>query len=118
MTLRESIYAALIAGSPAVRVYPNILPPNPLLPASVFTLVSRVDEENLDGTDADLTNAHIQVDVYAQTQNEADAVAELIRARMLAASDFAAWSAGGFDAFEDDTLLYRVMREFSVWKNQ
>lgn len=117
MTLRESIFAAMISGSPAVRVYPNILPPNPLLPASIFTMVSRVDEETIDGADAGLTNAHIQIDVYAKTQIEADVVADIIRMRMLAASDFASWSAGGFDAFEEDTLLYRVMREFSVWKN-
>ena len=118
MTLRESIYAALSAGSPPLRVYPGLLPQNPALPAVVYTIVFRHDEEDLAGNDCNLTNAQVQTDCYSTTENEADATAATVRELMRSAADFKTVTLpGGFDEHETDTQLYRVMREFSVWKN-
>jgi hypothetical protein len=117
MTLRESIYSALTAGSPPLRVYAGLLPQKPVLPAVVYTIVFRHDEEDLAGNDCDLTNAHVQTDSYSTTEKEADATAATVRELMRSASDFNTFTLpGGLDEHETDTELYRVMREYSVWK--
>lgn len=118
MTLTESVYAAFVAGSPNLRVYPEVLPQAPLLPASVYTLIYLQEEEGIGGEDLGLVNAHLQVDTYALTQSQADSVADLARSQLKASSDLQVNTVGGLWGYEPDTRLYRVMREYSVWKNQ
>lgn len=117
MTLSESIFSALVAGSPNTRVYPDLLPQNPLLPASVYTAIFLDNEEDLAGNDCGLVNAHVQIDSYALTRAAADGLADFVRDQILAAGDLQVRTVGGFWAYEDDTKRYRTMREYSIWKN-
>jgi hypothetical protein len=117
MTLTESVYAAFVAGSPNLRVYPEVLPQKPLLPASVYTLIYLQEEEGIGGEDLGLVNAHLQVDTYALTQAEADSVSSLARSQLRASTDLQVNTSGGLWGYEADTRLYRVMREYSIWKN-
>jgi Protein of unknown function (DUF3168) len=116
VTIRENIFATLSSGSPTLRVYPGALPPAPVLPACVATIILSLPEEDLAGEDCNLENVHLQVDVYSKTQLEADSIAEQVRQAMLASTTFASKTTGGFDTYEPDTQLYRVMKEFSIWQ--
>ena len=119
MTLAESIFSAFIAGSPNFRVYPDQLPQVPLLPASVYTIIATAEEQDLTGAVNGLVNAHVQVDTYAATRLDAESVSYLGRSQLLAAPDMQVWITNdGMWGFETDTRLHRVMREYSIWKNQ
>lgn len=115
MSLRESVYNTLVAGSPPMAVYWQVLKLGTDVPAVVFLIIFRQPEEGLSGEDCYLLHAHVQVDCYALSQRTADEMAGDVRRLMLDADDFAAKTVGGFDDYEDDTRRYRSTQEFSVW---
>lgn len=118
MTIRESVFSALTSASPSFRVYPNIRKQGSPLPAVVVTFIYRTDEEDLASNDLALANVHVQTDAYSTLVNEADAIATQVRALMLSAPDFRCITrTSGVDEYEDDTGLYRVRSEFSIWKS-
>lgn len=62
----------------STRVYPNLLPQNPTLPALVY---QRIDErrENAMGADPGVVRARVQVSAWAQTYTAARGAAEEVR---------------------------------------
>lgn len=114
MTLEEAIEAALTGDSPPLRVYPDVLPSKVFYPASVYTVIFSQEQEDLTGNDNHLTLATVQIDTYATTRKEANAVSLHLRALMRGSSVFTASSGPAQNISEVDTRLYRRSRDFSV----
>lgn len=72
---------ATIAALVGTRMYPSLLPQNPTLPALTYQQVSGVREVILDGP-VDLVPFRIQVDCYAWTTLERDALAKAVRLKL------------------------------------
>lgn len=88
------------------------------LPYVVFTFASSDVANVLDGPPV-ANNTRLQVDVYAATAADADAVMDAVTTAMQAAADagdprnYAIGSPA--DEPDPDTRLFRLMIEFSVW---
>jgi hypothetical protein len=116
MTLQEAVYAALSSGSPTVKVWPGAIPEGQDPNAVVYTVIFSKDEQDLAGEDCGLTNAHVQIDSYSTSLATSEANSLLMRDRIRASTVMQVSDAGApGDDYEDDTKLYRRMREFSVW---
>jgi len=90
-------------------------------PFIVFTVLSPQAIDSVDGINL-LTNARLQIDSYAADKDAATTIALNVRLQM---GGFAGESAGiriarclgprtGFATYEQETRLYREMREFSL----
>lgn len=66
------------------------------------------------GGPSDVQNTRIQVDAYAKDYPTAESIAAAASAAILGAA-LQATRIGVQDFFEDDTQLYRVSQDFSVW---
>jgi len=106
----------LSAASPSGKVYEGIRPQSSGVPALTFIVASRNPDEHLRG-DSSLLNARVQVDAWAKHAKEAEQLANEARLLMLGSSVLQATTVSGFDDFEEDTKLYRVSQDFSVWLN-
>lgn len=119
MTLSEYIFAALTAGSPTpLRVYPDVLPPNVVLPAVTYTVVAGHDDFHLLGRSG-LERVLVRVDVWSTIKRVSEeTMQEQIVPLMLASTAFQingiSRTAADGD-FETDTERYRASREFAVW---
>jgi len=85
MTLRETIYTAIVTDVAAsaiigTRCYPDRLPPDVILPAISFIRVSEVDSDYRTHDRVRVTRAvaRIQLNIYGTTGDEADALATAI----------------------------------------
>lgn len=87
------------------------------LPSITYMLVNYDRLNNFDGPDSGLANVRVQIDAWGRSYGSVIAVADAIRAQMVAGSSslknvvmevFA-------DDYESDTRLYRRMQEFSCW---
>jgi hypothetical protein len=120
--LRRVLVAdAGVAALAADRVYTEVLPQSPVVPAVVFTEVSGDEDVALDGPTG--TRARrLQVDSWAKTRAEATSLALAVRGA-LAGHDGAAaglvvesvflvterWD------FDSETALYRTSQDYEVW---
>lgn len=82
-------------------------------PYIVFLRVASAPNTAMQGP-SDLQNTRLQIDVYAKTVAELDALGKQI------AATFAAWSVKNVpimsvDFFETDTKLFRTTKDYSVW---
>ena len=117
MTVQTDLRAAisdLVAG----RVYPLFAPEQAARPFIVYSRVAATEQATLDanGGTGNLFNTRLQVDAYADTYTEVQALADAIVARIKA------WNVTctvnvQVDLFEEDTRLYRVMTDLSTWHN-
>lgn len=120
MTLAEDVFAALTTGSPLpLRVYPDVLPSNVVLPAITYLTVAGTDDFHLLGRSG-LERLLIRIEVWSTIKLTAEEVMEQqIVPMMLAASTF---TVNGIERtavdgeFEEDTERYRASREFIVWR--
>lgn len=62
----------------STRIYPGYLPKNATLPAVVFNVISQVPAHHL-GAAAEVTEARIQLDIFAATRSAVEDAAEAIR---------------------------------------
>lgn len=117
MTIQTDLRAAigdLVAG----RVYPLFAPEQAARPFIVYSRLAATEQSTLDaqGGTGNLINTRLQVDAYAETYTEAQALADAIVARIKT------WNVTctvnvQMDMFEQDTRLYRVMTDLSTWHN-
>jgi hypothetical protein len=115
MTLEEAIYSALSTGSPTIPVYPGAIPEGQSPEAVVYQVIFSNDEEDLAGNDCGLTVAHLQVDCYSASMLTADANSKIMRDRIRASTLLQVHQVGSpGEDYEDDTKLYRRMREYSI----
>jgi hypothetical protein len=116
----DGAVTALVSG----RIYPSTLPQAATLPAIVYTVVSDVPENSLDGTVATrLRSARVQVDCYARNSADgggylashavADAVENVIG--NLSDPSLNSTPADKRDLFDNETTYFRVSMDFIVW---
>lgn len=119
--LEPKIYTAL-SGDSAVsavvstRIYPMVLPQDVTLPAITYSRISGGQVNSMGGF-SNLENPRVQVDVWAATYTAAKTLAALVHTAMGGATTYSAILISDMDLFEDDTKIYRVSMDFSVWNN-
>ena len=110
-----------VAALAAERVYTEVLPQGPAVPAVVFTEVAGDDDLALDGPTGTSTR-RVQVDSWARTRAEATALGLAVKTALAGHVGAAA----GLEAqgtfllaerwdFDAETSLYRTSQDFEVW---
>ena len=117
MTLGKYLRRLLVEA----RVYPEVLPQSPTLPAVVFSEVAGSEDYALDGPTGTAAR-RVQVDAWAKTRAEATALGAAVAALLSGH----AGAAGGLEVqgmfllserwdFESETALYRTSQDYEVW---
>jgi len=118
MILTSDAGAAALAGD---RVYTEVLPQAPVVPAVVFTVVAGGDDVALDGPTG-ASSRRVQVDAWAKTRAEATSLALAVKTALAGR----AGGAAGFDIqgafllserwdFDSETLLFRTSQDWEIW---
>lgn len=126
-TLLEDLQAALTACVPIGKAWPIVntseAPATELVgsetvvaPYIVWQRIVSTDNVNLQGP-SNVQNTHLQVDIFAPRLADAEAVREAVDAALLAlAPTTRVISLTSQDLYEESVKLYRIVREFSVWR--
>lgn len=118
MLLTTDVGVAALVGN---RVFTEVLPQAPTVPAVVFTEVAGDEDVALDGPTG-VGSRRVQIDAWAKTRAEATALAVAVRTALAGHSGAAA----GFEVhgvfllterwdFEPETSLYRTSQDYEVW---
>ena len=116
MTIEEDFFAAATAGSPSLRLYPEVLPQDgAILPAATFTVVGGLDDMHMGGK-SNTGMRLVQVDAWASSRLSADNLMDDIQSRLLTATTFVVVGidVSGAPRYEDETKRYRASKEFSI----
>jgi len=105
----QALLAALVSG----RAYPLVAPDPVAKPYTVFQVIVETPQNNLDGASG-LSNRRFQIDHYATSYGAVKTLAESTKTAMAGAS-FKSLHLSSIDFYENDTQLYRIMMDFSVW---
>lgn len=108
----QTLLAPFVSG----RCYPLNAPDKVATPYIVFSVISDVTENTLDG-DTGMSNARVQIDTYGTGYAQVKALAGkggTIRSAMAGAS-FSNIHLSSRDLYENDTQLYRTSSDFSIW---
>jgi hypothetical protein len=110
-----------VAARAADRVYTEVLPQAPTVPAVVFTEVAGEDDVALDGRTG-ASSRRVQIDSWAKTRAEATALGLAVKSAL---ADHVGAAAGlSVDGafllterwdFDAETSLYRTSQDFEVW---
>ena len=126
MTLGQYLRALLttdagVAARAADRVYTEVLPQAPVVPAVVFTEVAGDDDVALDGPTG-TSSRRVQIDSWAKTRAEATALGLAVKAVLANHAGAAAGLVveGAFLLserwdFDAETALYRTSQDFEIW---
>lgn len=109
----EGLIQAQIAPLTTGRCYPLTAPDPVVKPYLVFSVISDVQMNGLDGF-AGLSNRRVQIDVYATSYGASKTLASAVKTSMSTAA-FTNSHLSSQDLFEPDTQLYRVTMDFSIW---
>ena len=112
----DAAVAAIVAG----RIYPLQVPDDlrdNKMPCIVYRRVTGEVAPALEG-DGTLQSPVVQVDSYAQTYREAQALADAVKTAMQAeTAQFRATFESDDEDFVDDLRLYVVSADYQVWKS-
>ena len=104
----------------STRIYPDLMPQPPTLPAVVYQMISNNREERHGGQTGD-ARPRFQITCWASTALAAAAVAVQVRLAVMAMSGtiaavsvIGAWNAGESRGYEPDTKLHYVAIDFFV----
>lgn len=111
----------LEAATSLQRIYPDILPQKPTLPAVTYQKISTVRLYHMQGEDG-LPAVRVQIDAWADTKSDAETIADQIRNYI---GGFVG-SSGGTDfrgiffdtersLYESEPKIYRSSQDFIVW---
>lgn len=113
MSLESDLYAVLAAVQP--RVFPDVAPPGAELPYITWQQFGGDVVRPVDGL-PDKRNAYIQVNCWASTRAEANAMALQVEAALVAATAFQARPLAALMAAFDEGTEYRgAMQDFTIW---
>lgn len=107
-TLRDDAGVGAIC---ADRIYPVIALQDTTRPYVVYTLVSAVPQNQLDG-DYGCDNRRVQLDSYAETYAQARGLADAVRTSLSAIGYL---TVENFVTYEVDTKLFRVSQDYSFY---
>ena len=96
------------------RIYPQILPQKPDLPAITHTRIGGAPVSSFDGQDG-LDNGLYQLDCWAETAKAARQLADAVAAAIDDAAALGSTLESVVNDYEEDTRLYRVSMDFSFW---
>jgi hypothetical protein len=110
-----------VAALAADRVYTEVLPQAPAVPAVVFTEVAGEDDVALDGPTG-ASSRRVQVDAWAKTRAEATALGLAVKSALAGH----AGAAAGLDVqgvfllaerwdLDAESALYRTSQDFEIW---
>ena len=105
----QAVLAPLVAG----KSFPNLAAQDTVPPYIVYQRVVSVPHNTLQGA-TDLQNTRVQIDAYAKTYGQAQALAENVRAAMQGAG-FSNIQLSEQDFFEVEVRLHRVSLDYSIW---
>ncbi|KAB7769361.1 tail completion protein gp17 [Xanthomonas maliensis] len=111
----ESDFRALLTDLVGTRVYPDVPPDSPVYPLITYQQVGGRAQWFQDQTRPDKAHARIQVNVWADSRAQANALARQVDAR-IAASSFAAEPYGAFEAdYSAEIKKYGTRQDFGLW---
>lgn len=99
------------------RVYPVVMSQDVILPAISYQRISADPANTLSGASG-LVNAHIVINSWARTYDEAKALALEVRTAMNAATAFKSLLVNELDGYDPDVMLFVVSQDFSVWGSE
>jgi len=123
MALVETEIYSLLTGNATItrklnkRVYPVVMPQDPVLPAITYQRISG-EKINILGGYSGLENPHIVINVWSQKYEEAKAIAEDVHSAMNGASAFKSWLINDLDGYDPDISLFVVSMDYSCWDNE
>lgn len=100
-----------VAALVGTRIYPQVRPQADPLPALVYTVVDDIPAGSLAGWTSGLSNARVQIDAYAKGYIAAETLADAVRTALATST----LPMSRRDGYEDETQLYRVSQDFSMW---
>lgn len=124
MTIEDKLYSRMTATEgtlyplAALRVYPTLRPQDSGLPAVTWQRIATTPTHAF-GTDANLFEARLQVDCWAETHDAAREVSAAVRERLSRWRDDAndvldCLLENDTDLFEEDAEMHRVLLEFRL----
>ncbi len=108
---------ATIARKVNKRIYPLVMPQDPVLPAITYQRISANKVNHLGGYSG-LENPHIVINTWARTYDEAKAISEDIHSAMNGATGFRSILINDLDGYDPDINLFVVSQDFSCWDNE
>lgn len=96
------------------RVYAVTVPPVAAMPLIILQSVGGVPRSYLENALPDLKNSRIQTNVWARSIAEADAIADQVATALVEAIGATPLDRPA-DEYDEDTALYGVRQDFSVW---
>lgn len=107
-----SIVGAFVGG----RVFPEEAPPRTPAPFVVYRIHGGFEINFLDGAAPDKENTVVEIQAWAASPAEAEAISKSIRAALIASSAFLARPVAGRYSDRDTELnLYGMNQDFSIW---
>jgi hypothetical protein len=123
--LRDYVLAdSTISGLIGSRMYAAILPQHPTMPAITYQIISGDSVISHDGSSG-LENPTIQIDCWADTYSQMDALFNAVRKRLnVASGTFLGVEVQGVfllrkrDLYDDEAKLYRRTADYDVWNSE
>ena len=101
------------------RIYPQVMPDEPVVPAIVYTLISNRPQNSLEGYTSGQMNAIVQLDCYTKTYADAQALADVVQDLLgtpRVVAGIKGWIRDRRDDYEDDSRFHRVSMDISIWR--
>jgi len=95
------------------RIYPIVMPQNPVLPAITYQRISAAPVNHLGGYSG-LLNAHVVINSWATEYGEAKALAKDVRTAMNTAAMKNVLT-NDLDGYDPDINLFVVSQDYSCW---
>ena len=114
MSIQEQLSALLSGATDAgANIYPMTAPDSCLRPYITYQRISANSENVMSGSSG-LINTRMQIDVYADTYAQSQAVAAAVESMM------SGWTVQNVsqpaqDLYEDPVKLFRVLLDYSIW---
>lgn len=110
-TIQEQMVALL---SPVIAIYPLTAPQGSSYPYATYQRVANPVENVLNGAPP-IENTRLQIDIWATTYSDVQALARQVKAAMQA------WTVqnvliSDYDLYEQEAKIPRVLLEFSIWQ--
>lgn len=116
MSSLEEDFVSALTSVFSGKLYCSVAPANVVEPYATYEQISGNQEYALAGRTT-LTNARMQLDIFGRSKAAINALAAAAENAMDGASAFKSITQNQMDLFEDAKLMYRVMRDFSIWRN-
>lgn len=98
-----------------LNLYPGIRSPETTVPAVVWHEISVVPENTLGGATSGIKSSRLQFDCIAATQRDARALANIVRAALVAGGPRFLPIDDGRGVHDDATGTFTVTLDFTIW---